>query len=79
VSDVRLQLAGLAVSLMDATIYLGDGVFVALEGTDLVLTTSTGAAVTNRIVLEPEVLANLVTVLEAFHGWQAPWTTQSDE
>ncbi len=35
--------------------YIGDGVYVEVEGYDVVLTTEDGIRVTNRIVLEPEV------------------------
>ena len=35
--------------------YIGDGVYVDFDGHALVLTTENGIAVTNRIVLEPEV------------------------
>lgn len=35
--------------------YLGDGVFVDVDGHGLVLTTENGVEETNRIVLEPEV------------------------
>lgn len=40
--------------------YIGDGVYVDHEGYDIVLTTWDGIRVTNNIVLEPEVYANLV-------------------
>ena len=40
--------------------YLGDGVYVELDEVGaVVLTTENGIAVTNRIVLEPEVLESL--------------------
>lgn len=35
--------------------YLGDGVYVAVDARGVVLTTEDGIAVTNTIVLEPEV------------------------
>jgi hypothetical protein len=48
-------------------LYLGDGVY--LEGTPghlpLVLTTEDGIRITNRIVLEAEVLGNLIDYLRA--------------
>jgi hypothetical protein len=37
--------------------YIGDGAFVDFEGENVVLTTSDGLKDTNRIVLEPEVMA----------------------
>lgn len=40
--------------------YLGDGVYIEYEDRDIVLTTEDGMRVTNRIVLEPEVLALLM-------------------
>lgn len=41
-------------------IYIGDGVYAEfVGGGELVLTTENGIAVTNRIVLEPEVLHHL--------------------
>ncbi len=36
--------------------YLGDGVYADFDGFAVVLTTEDGVSVTNRIVLEPEVL-----------------------
>lgn len=46
-------------------VYLGDGVYGMVEDWgDVVLTTEYGIEVTNRIVLEPEVLA-------AFEAWVA--------
>jgi hypothetical protein len=44
--------------------YLGDGVYVAVSGYDLVLTTENGISITNEIVLEPEVLRALLKYLE---------------
>ncbi len=44
--------------------YLGDGVYVEVEGDMVKLTTSDGIADTNTIFLEPE-------VLEAFGRWVA--------
>lgn len=38
--------------------YLGDGVYADFDGFGIVLTTEDGIEVTNRIVLEPETLAN---------------------
>jgi hypothetical protein len=40
--------------------YLGDAVYLELEGDCLVLTTENGISVTNRIVLEPEVYRALL-------------------
>lgn len=37
--------------------YLGDGLYGEIEGQDVVLVTSDGVSDTNRIVLEPEVMA----------------------
>jgi hypothetical protein len=45
--------------------YLGDGVSAECDGYAIVLTTETGIAVTNRIVLEPDVLEALVQFMEA--------------
>jgi hypothetical protein len=39
--------------------YLGDGVYVAFDGFGLWLTTENGPETTNRVYLEPEVLAAL--------------------
>lgn len=46
-------------------IYLGDGVYLEYygPGSDAVLTTEDGYSATNRIVLEPEVLAQLLAVV----------------
>lgn len=43
--------------------YLGDGVYAQQEGMDLVLTTENGIEITNRIVLELEVLNALAIYL----------------
>ncbi len=44
-------------------LYIGDAVYVEMNGGDLVLTTEDGLSVTNRIVLEPEVMAGLMLLL----------------
>jgi hypothetical protein len=44
--------------------YLGDGAYVEFDGYAIVLTTSNGIVDTNRIVLEPEVLAALLLYIE---------------
>ena len=43
--------------------YLGDGVYLEVTEHDLVMYTSDGIKATNRIVLEPQVLANLMEYL----------------
>jgi hypothetical protein len=50
--------------------YLGDGVYAELgdEGHLLELTTSDGAEATNKIILEPRVLAALVVYIETHFG-----------
>ena len=51
---------------MSSKVYLGDAVYVEVdEFGALVLTTEDGIRATNRIVLEPEVLAALRQYLEA--------------
>lgn len=40
--------------------YLGDGVYVDVEGAQIVLTTEDGISVTNTIYLEPHVYQALV-------------------
>ena len=45
--------------------YIGDGVYVEFDGYDIVLTTEDGISVTNRIVLEFEVLASLLAYVTA--------------
>lgn len=54
-------------------VYLGDNVYLRRDGWDLILTTENGIYVTNRIVLEPEVLA----ALQAFLLRENP-TTKSE-
>jgi hypothetical protein len=44
--------------------YIGDGVYVDHDGLGLVVTTENGIRVTNRIVLEPQVWADLVQYVE---------------
>lgn len=52
--------------------YLGDGVYAEVtEYGDLVLTTSDGIRDTNRIVLEPEVLAALLRYVERIRAERA--------
>jgi hypothetical protein len=48
----------------DAKAYLGDGVYVARSEMGLELTTEDGISVTNRIVLEPEVVEALLRYVE---------------
>lgn len=48
---------------MTSKTYLGDGVYAEMAGDHVVLTTEDGIEVTNRIYLEPEVLAELVRYL----------------
>jgi hypothetical protein len=57
--------------------YLGDGAYVEFDGYALVLTTENGVAVTNRIVLEPEVYTALTQFVESLqekesHGPENP-------
>ncbi len=40
-------------------VYLGDGVYAAWDGQNLILTTENGIADTNTIVLEPSVIVAL--------------------
>ena len=51
-----------------STAYLGDGVYVAIDSGDVVLTTSDGRSVTNLIVLEPDVLAAFLAWVERQQG-----------
>jgi hypothetical protein len=44
--------------------YIGDGVYVEQDGSDLVLTTENGIETTNIIVLESEVLNNIFRYLK---------------
>lgn len=46
-----------------AKVYLGDGVYADRDGDNVVLTTENGIDVTNRIVLEPEVISAIVRFL----------------
>jgi hypothetical protein len=48
----------------DAKAYLGDGVYVARSELGLELTTEDGISVTNRIVLEPEVVEAFLRYVE---------------
>lgn len=60
---------------MNKPAYLGDAVFVDWDGFALVLTTTNGVRVTNRIVLEPEVYTALVRYVERL----APSTPTPEE
>jgi hypothetical protein len=50
----------------EAKVYLGDAVYAAVTELGLELTTEDGVSVTNRIVLEPEVLEALSRFLDRF-------------
>lgn len=56
--------------------YLGDGVYVDWDGYGLVLTTENGIAVTNTIVLEPDVYTALAAYVDRYvtHGSQTEAT-----
>jgi hypothetical protein len=45
-------------------VYLGDGAYVQWDGFGVVLTAENGIEATDRVVLEPEVLGELVTYLK---------------
>jgi len=47
--------------------YLGDGAYVDFDGYALILTAEDGITVTNTIVLEPEVYAELVKYVMRLH------------
>lgn len=49
---------------MIAKRYLGDGAYVEFDGFALILTAENGVAVTERIVLEPEIWAALVNFVD---------------
>lgn len=44
--------------------YLGDSVYAAFDGHDLVLTTENGMGASNRVVLEPGVVQELAKFLD---------------
>jgi hypothetical protein len=48
-------------------VYLGDGVYAEYDGYNVILTTENGISITNRIVLEPEVIVMLQSILRL---WQ---------
>lgn len=47
--------------------YIGDGVYFAHDGDSVHLTAENGIQVTNRIVLEPEVIVALLRVLGEYY------------
>lgn len=49
---------------MDEKVYLGDGVYVEKTEYGLLLTTDNGMFVTNKIVLEPEVVQRFLEYIE---------------
>ncbi len=44
--------------------YIGDGVYLTIDGPIVELATEDGVSVTNHIVLEPEVYAALIATVE---------------
>jgi hypothetical protein len=48
--------------------YLGDAVYAEFNGFDVELTTEDGISATNRIVLEPEVLRELLAYMARTEG-----------
>lgn len=44
--------------------YLGDGVYAEYNGFEIVLTTENGIAVTNEIVMEPQVINAFLSYIE---------------
>jgi hypothetical protein len=54
--------------------YLGDGVYLQFEPGRLILTTENGIAVTNRVVLEPEVWAQLLRLVRQYNDREWPFT-----
>jgi len=59
--------------------YLGDGAYVDFDGYALVLTAEDGIAVTNRIVLEPEVWVALVAYVDRLRGTNENGPTPAPE
>jgi len=45
---------------MPEKVYLGDSVYAAFDGFNIVLTTETGLGSTNEIFLDPQVMAGLI-------------------
>lgn len=45
-------------------VYLGDGVYAAFDGWNIVLTTENGISTTNTIFIEPEVLRSFNKYVE---------------
>ena len=48
--------------------YIGDGVYASVESGNLVITTENGLEVTNRIVMETEVLESLLVYLKGAYS-----------
>jgi hypothetical protein len=53
--------------------YLGDGVYIQFQPGRMILTTEDGVSVTNRIVLEPEVWAQLLRVVRQYDDKEWPF------
>lgn len=47
-------------------VYLGDSVYAAFDGYHIVLTTENGLGVSNRVLLEPEVIREFVRYAYGF-------------
>lgn len=66
-SRLRVWLIRRSTSLRES--YLGDGVYVAIDSQrGVVLTTENGLAVTNTIVLEPEIWEHLKAYVDNVEG-----------
>jgi hypothetical protein len=59
--------------------YLGDGVYADFDGYHIVLTTSDGQSITNRIALEPPVLAALGHYVEQLRGPEREARSEHDD
>ncbi len=55
---------------MEMKRYLGDGAYVEWDGYALVLTAENGIAVTERVVLEPDVYDALVRFVDELPAWR---------
>lgn len=58
---------------MENEVYLGDGAYAKWEGNQLLIYTSDGIRITNRVYLEPD---GMLTLIHFWTGWMETKKTE---